>query len=63
MTKPETKQKDLPRLSPAEEARRDAGARREYEAGEGIPGEDVRSWLQARIDGRDVPMPRARKLR
>jgi hypothetical protein len=63
MTKPHAKLKEVPGISSAEDARRDADARREYEAGEGIPSDEVRAWLHARLEGRDVPMPKSRKLR
>jgi hypothetical protein len=63
MPKPEAKLKEaMPPLSDAENARRDAEARRALEAREGISADELRAWLHARIDGKNLPMPKARKF-
>ena len=61
MPKLETLSKALPQLSAEENARRDAEAKREFEAGEGIPAGEALAWLHGRIDGAQAPMPKARK--
>lgn len=49
---------DLP-LDEAEEARLDAEADAEIEAGRGVPHERVREWLMKLIKGERVPPPEA----
>jgi hypothetical protein len=61
MPKPETLPKAMPQLSVEENARRDAEAKREFEAGEGVPADEAFGWLHRRIDGAQAPMPKARK--
>lgn len=62
MANPKPKPEQMPPLSADENARRDAEARRAVEAREGIPAEELRAWLHARIDGKNLPMPKARKF-
>ncbi len=47
---------DLP-LDEAEEARLDAAARADIEAGKGVPHERVREWLEKLKAGERVPPP------
>ncbi len=49
---------DLP-LDEAEEARLDAEADAEIEAGKGVPHERVREWLLKMANGEKVPPPEA----
>ncbi len=49
---------DLP-LNEAEEARLDAEADAEIEAGKGVPHERVREWLMRLMKGERVPPPTA----
>jgi predicted transcriptional regulator len=49
---------DLP-LDEAEEARLDAEADAEIEAGKGVPHEHVREWLLKLARGQKVPPPEA----
>ncbi len=59
MAEPEPKSiLDLP-LDEAEEARLDAAADAETEAGLGVPHEQVRDWLMRLAKGEKVPPPRA----
>jgi len=62
MANPQPNSKHMPPLSDAENARRDAEAQRSAEAREGIPADELRAWLHARIDGKKLPMPKARKF-
>lgn len=52
----------MPSLSPAENAKRDAEAGRDFEAGVGIPAEEAFAWLHDLIDGANVAPPKARKI-
>jgi predicted transcriptional regulator len=59
MAEPELKSiLDLP-LDDAEEARLDAAADAEIEAGLGVPHEHVREWLMRLAKGEKVPPPAA----
>lgn len=62
MSNPETNFKPMPPLSAAENARLDAEAERDFEAGEGIPADELFAWLHDRIDGGRAPMPKVRKI-
>jgi hypothetical protein len=52
----------MPALSPAENARRDAEAERDLKAGVGIPLDEAFAWLHDQVDGVKRPKPKARKL-
>lgn len=52
----------MPKLSDAENARRDLQAEADFAAGMGIPAEEVFAYLHNRIDGIKTPKPKARKL-
>jgi hypothetical protein len=45
-----------------ENARLDAEADREFEAGVAIPLDEAFAWLHDAIDGKDKPKPKARKI-
>ncbi len=62
MPKPETLTKPMPQPSAEEDARRDAEAEREFEAGVGVSADEAVAWLRGRIDGAHAPMPKARKI-
>lgn len=49
---------DIP-LDEAEEARLDAEAEAEIEAGKGVPHEKVREWLEKLARGENIPPPTA----
>lgn len=52
----------MPKLSEAENARRDLEAEADFAAGIGVPAEEVFAYLRNRIDGIKTPKPKARKL-
>jgi hypothetical protein len=52
----------MPPLTPAENARRDAEVERDIRAGIGIPLDEAFDWLHDRVDGVERPKPKARKL-
>jgi hypothetical protein len=62
MSNREIVSKPMRQLSAAENARRDAEAERDFEAGKGIPAGEVFAWLHDRIDGGQTPVPKARKI-
>lgn len=59
---PKVTDESMPSLSPAENAKRDTEADRDFEAGVGIPAEEVFAWLHDRIDGANTTPPKARKI-
>lgn len=62
MPNPRVTGETMPSLSSAENAKRDAEADRDFEAGVSIPVEEVFAWLHDRIDGASMTPPKARKV-
>ncbi|WP_395020328.1 hypothetical protein [Dongia sp.] len=52
----------MPALTPVEDTRRDAEAKRDAKAGIGIPLDEAFAWLHDKVDGIERPKPKARKL-
>ena len=62
MAKPKQLPDQMPAIPAEENARLDAEADREFAAGLGIPLDEAFAWLHDAVDGKERPMPKARKL-